>query len=73
MRYETETALRELYGAAHPRAVAKEIDFIDANCRRFIELSPFIHIATCDGTRLDVSPKGDRPGFCFMCSTSARC
>ena len=63
MRYETEIALRELYGAAHPRAVTKEIDFIDANCRRFIELSPFIHIATSDGDRLDVSPKGDRPGF----------
>lgn len=63
MRYESESALRSLYGAPHPRAVAKEIDFIDANCRQFIALSPFVHIATSDGSKLDVSPKGDRPGF----------
>jgi len=63
MRYDTEAALRALYGSPNRIAAAKDIDFIDSHCRRFIALSPFVHIATSDGVRLDVSPKGDRPGF----------
>ncbi|MEL6793131.1 MAG: pyridoxamine 5'-phosphate oxidase family protein, partial [Pseudomonadota bacterium] len=48
----------------HPLAAKKEIDHLDAHCRRWLELTPFILLATTDGTRLDVSPKGDAPGFC---------
>ena len=61
----TEIAeLRALYPPTSARAAAKVIDHIDAICRRYIAASPFLLIATrgADG-RLDVSPKGDPPGF----------
>jgi PPOX class probable FMN-dependent enzyme len=63
MPITTEARLREIYGPPSPRAAAKQIDHIDRHCRAFIAASPFAVIATSDGTRLDVSPKGDRPGF----------
>jgi PPOX class probable FMN-dependent enzyme len=63
MPITTETRLREIYGPALPRALAKQIDHLDGHCRRFIAASPFVVMATSDGARLDVSPKGDRPGF----------
>lgn len=63
MPITTEARLREIYGAPSPRAAAKQIDRIDRHCRAFIAASPFALIATSDGIRLDVSPKGDRPGF----------
>jgi PPOX class probable FMN-dependent enzyme len=59
----TEAELRE-YVKAPMRAIAdKGIDHIDAESRRFIELSPFFLLATAaeDGT-CDVSPRGDPPG-----------
>ena len=64
MKIETEDDLAALYGPVHPLAAKKEIDRLDAHCRRWLELTPFILLATTDGTRLDVSPKGDAPGFC---------
>ncbi len=59
-----ETTLRALYGAPNPLALKKELDHLDRNCRRFIELSPFLCLATsgADG-RADNSPRGDAPGF----------
>jgi len=37
---------------------------LDAHCRAFIALSPFVLVSTADGAgRCDVSPKGDAPGF----------
>ena len=63
MAITTETRLREIYGPAMPRALAKQLDHIDRHCRAFIAASPFVLMATSDGDRLDVSPKGDRPGF----------
>jgi PPOX class probable FMN-dependent enzyme len=63
MPITTEARLREIYGPPSPRAAAKQIDHIDRHCRTFIAASPFALIATSDGTRLDVSPKGDRQGF----------
>lgn len=63
MKIETEDDLAALYGPVHPLAAKKEIDHLDAHCRRWLELTPFILLATTDGTRLDVSPKGDAPGF----------
>ena len=54
--------LRTLYGDAKPKSVAKELTFLDSHCQRFIALSPFLLLATSDGQRLDVSPKGDGPG-----------
>ncbi len=48
--------LKALYGDVNPRSAAKELTFLDKHCRRFIELSPFMLLATSDGQRLDVSP-----------------
>ena len=59
----TPDDLRALYGPASPRAAAKVIAAFDDHCRAFIEASPFMIMATGDGERLDVSPKGDAPGF----------
>ena len=58
------TDLRSLYAAPQPRAVQKEIAQLDIHCRRFIDLSPFVLLATTD-TRyhLDASPRGGEPGF----------
>jgi len=63
MPITTETRLREIYGPATPRALVKQLDRIDDHCRGFIAACPFVLLATSDGARLDVSPKGDRPGF----------
>ena len=63
MPITTETRLREIYGPPIPRSAAKVIDHVDGHCRAFIAASPFVLMATSDGARLDVSPKGDRPGF----------
>jgi hypothetical protein len=61
----TSTAeLRALMGDASEGAIKKEKDFLTEQSRRFIEVSPFVLLATAsaDG-RCDVSPKGDAPGF----------
>lgn len=57
-------SLKALYGATSPIAAKKEVGTLDDYCRRFIELSPFVVIATLgeDGL-LDCSPRGDAPGF----------
>jgi len=56
--------LRARYPEARARALAKELDRLDPHCRRFIELSPFLVLATvgADG-RVDASPRGGEPGF----------
>src|SRR6187455_889682 len=60
------THLRELYPAPNERAVRKQLDHLDVHCRRFIELSPFLVMASVaagtDGP-LDASPRGGAPGF----------
>jgi len=60
----TRERIRELYGTSGRIAASKVIDRIDDVCRRFIAASPFVMVATRgrDG-RLDLSPKGDQPGF----------
>ena len=56
--------LNGLYGAPSRLAADKCIDHLDKHARRFISLSPFLCLATADGAgRLDVSPRGDAPGF----------
>jgi PPOX class probable FMN-dependent enzyme len=57
-------SLRGLYPAAKERALRKELDHLDPHCLRFIELSPFVVLASADpGLRLDASPRGGEPGF----------
>ncbi|MEO1493492.1 MAG: pyridoxamine 5'-phosphate oxidase family protein [Pseudomonadota bacterium] len=62
MPITTETDLRALYGEISVRAAEKVIDHIDSHMRGFIAHSPFMLLATSDGTNLDVSPKGDPAG-----------
>jgi hypothetical protein len=46
------------------RALRKQLDRLDRHCRRFIELSPFVVMATADADgRLDATPRGGEPGF----------
>jgi PPOX class probable FMN-dependent enzyme len=59
-----EDQIREIVGFPKQRSVDKAISSVDAHCRAFIAQSPFMLIATCDAHgRMDVSPKGDPPGF----------
>jgi len=59
----TEAELREYVKPPLRLIAEKGIDHIDAESRRFIELSPFFLLATAadDGT-CDVSPRGDPAG-----------
>ena len=61
---DTFEELRGNYGEPSERAAKKTLDRLDGHCRRFIELSPFLVLATAgaDG-RVDCSPRGDPPGF----------
>lgn len=60
----TRQRLRELSRQPSQRASNKIIDHVDDICRRFIAACPFVMVASrgADG-RIDVSPKGDPPGF----------
>lgn len=60
----TRSRLREVTREPSHRAVNKVIDHVDELCRRFIAACPFVLVASRgnDG-RIDVSPKGDPPGF----------
>jgi PPOX class probable FMN-dependent enzyme len=59
-----ETMLRELLGEPGEIVRAKVSDRLNDLTMRFVELSPFVLLATSapDGT-CDVSPRGDPPGF----------
>lgn len=60
----SEAALRALYAAPGERALRKQLDRLDHHCRRFIELSPFLVLASADGEgNMDASPRGGAPGF----------
>jgi len=60
----TLAELRALYAAPGERALAKQIPVLDAHCRRFIALSPFVVLASHDGRgHVDASPRGGAPGF----------
>ncbi|WP_282610593.1 pyridoxamine 5'-phosphate oxidase family protein [Pelagibius sp. Alg239-R121] len=56
--------LQAHYGPPGDLAVNKELTALDQHCRRFIELSPFVVIATAAASgAADASPRGDAPGF----------
>ncbi|MFZ0592970.1 MAG: pyridoxamine 5'-phosphate oxidase family protein [Bryobacteraceae bacterium] len=56
--------VRAHYGEPSNMSKAKQLDHLDQHCKAFIQLSPFIVVATAgtDG-RADASPRGDAPGF----------
>lgn len=61
---DSEAALRALYPPVTERARRKQLDALDAHCRRFVALSPFVVVASSDASgRLDASPRGGAPGF----------
>ena len=61
----TREQLRSLYRPPGDGAVRKELRQLDPHARRFLERSPFVLIGTQDREgHADVSPKGDRAGFC---------
>ncbi|WP_159884000.1 pyridoxamine 5'-phosphate oxidase family protein [Paenibacillus puerhi] len=57
-------ALRSILGEPSPLALHKTVRTLDAHCRRFIALSPFLVLSTANEQGLcDASPRGDAPGF----------
>ena len=59
-----EEDLRAVVGQPTERAVAKVVHVIDDLARRFIAHAPFVFVASAGaGGMIDVSPKGDPPGF----------
>jgi PPOX class probable FMN-dependent enzyme len=59
-----EAALRELLGEPIALVAAKACDHLTAQTRRFVELAPFVCLATSDELgNCDVSPRGDPVGF----------
>ncbi|HVM28533.1 MAG TPA: MSMEG_1061 family FMN-dependent PPOX-type flavoprotein [Mycobacteriales bacterium] len=63
--------LRRLYGAVPKRAAGKVHTRLDRHDRAFVAASPFLVLATAaaDGL-LDVSPRGDAPGFVHVLDDS---
>lgn len=56
--------LRDIIGEPLERSLRKQIDRLDRHCRALIGASPFVLVASSDAAgRVDVSPKGDPPGF----------
>lgn len=61
---DSREQLRDLIGRPLQANVDKSLDHIDALAARFITMSPFLTIASCNAAgAMDVSPKGDPPGF----------
>jgi uncharacterized protein len=57
-------ALRALYPEPRERALKKQLAALDVHARRFIELSPFVVLASGSAAgALDASPRGGVPGF----------
>jgi PPOX class probable FMN-dependent enzyme len=65
MTYLTDASeLRPPYNSPSALVRAKQIDRIDPHCRNFIARSPLVIIGSSHPERgLDVSPRGDAPGF----------
>jgi uncharacterized protein len=64
MQITTLAALRQLYAAPMERAIKKQLPALDGHCHRFIELSPFLIMATANqSSHMDASPRGGIAGF----------
>ena len=61
----SEMELRALMGGpVAPAVVDKTLFSLDRHCLAFIKRSPFVLIASSNAEgRVDISPKGDAPGF----------
>jgi PPOX class probable FMN-dependent enzyme len=64
MNIKSIEQLRSLYDTPKERAVKKQLAALDKHCLRFIELSPFIVVASGSADQaMDASPRGGPPGF----------
>ena len=64
MPITTREQLRALYAQPTERALRKQLSELDAHCKAFIALSPFVVLATSDGAgRVDATPRGGAAGF----------
>lgn len=62
-RIRDAAALEALYGAPVKRSLEKEVDRLTPHYRAFVEAAPFVALASAGEGGLDVSPRGDGPGF----------
>lgn len=63
-RVVTESELRDIVGLPNRWLTSKVLPRLDQKCRQFIALSPFVIIGSTGAQkRIDLSPKGDAPGF----------
>jgi len=63
-RIDSEAALESVLGEPMEFVRGKVVDELDAAMREFIARSPLAFVSTIDaGGHVDVSPKGDPPGF----------
>ncbi|MEI8325520.1 MAG: MSMEG_1061 family FMN-dependent PPOX-type flavoprotein [Betaproteobacteria bacterium] len=64
LHIHTIDELRSLYPAPKGRAQQKQLSALDRHGRRFIQLSPFVVVASTGAHHgLDASPRGGEPGF----------
>lgn len=59
----TAEQLEGLFGPVAEASIQKEVSFVHPQYRAMIEASPFAILATSGPGGLDVSPRGDPPGF----------
>jgi PPOX class probable FMN-dependent enzyme len=59
----TAEQLASLFDPVAPASYSKQVAFVHPHYRALIEASPFVVLATSGKNGLDVSPRGDSPGF----------
>ena len=59
----TVAELEAIYGLPNEASTVKEVDRITPHYRTFVEMSPFVALATSGPEGLDCSPRGDVAGF----------
>lgn len=64
VRIDSLDELAGLYGEPSPRAMRKQLAALEKHSLRFIELTPFVVVATSGASGMpDASPRGGAPGF----------
>ncbi len=67
----SEGELRAVLGQPSERVLTKVRAMLDDRARAYIDACPFVLIASCDAEgRMDISPKGDEPGFVHILDES---
>ena len=55
--------LQAVYGEPSKRSLIKELDHLSAHYQAYIAKAPFVVVASVAPEGLDISPRGDAPGF----------